>query len=186
MSSGQNYGETKKALIINFVDFDMFDDDTVFHEVTARESVSNKVFSDKFALFFFELPKISGKINVDDDVLLWLEFLAADTRKELDMLRDSNNVIIKDAVNDVFATSESRKAWAKAWIQDKAEFNRHMDLTSAYKDGLKEGEAKGIKEGKDKGLKEGEAKGIKAERQKWMEKIKQLNLSDEELNQLLN
>ena len=69
-----------------------------------------------------------------------------------------------------------------------------MDLTSAYKDGLKDGESKGkaqgLKEGEAKGLKEGEKKGLKEGEKIAVERIRKKlassNLSDEEIDKLLS
>lgn len=110
LNKGSNYKDLKKAIVINFLDFKLFDDKDVFHEVVAVVKDSEQIFSDKFGLFFFELPNLSGTINVDEEILLWLKFLSAESREELKMLKESSNTVIKDAVDDVFATSEEIEA----------------------------------------------------------------------------
>ncbi len=55
-----------KTIIVNILDFELFEDDDYFHQGCVMLDKSNVKLSDKLSLQFFEMKKVGKKLEQDD------------------------------------------------------------------------------------------------------------------------
>ena len=87
---GEKYAELHQAISLNIVDFNMFNCEEYQSSFSIRENTRNELFSDKLALYFFELTKVGKNIDVNNRKKLWLQLINADNEKELADLDNTN------------------------------------------------------------------------------------------------
>ncbi|MCQ2514737.1 MAG: Rpn family recombination-promoting nuclease/putative transposase, partial [Ruminococcus sp.] len=88
LKSGDEYGQLQQAISINIVNFNMFDSKDYHNEVVPIIRGTEKIFSDKMSIHFFELPKVSKSLNTSNRKELWMQFIKADSEEEFQMLKD--------------------------------------------------------------------------------------------------
>ena len=156
LKSGEDYGELKQTITINIVNFNMFSGNDYHTEVAAMIKGTDEVFSDKFAMHFFELKKVGKKPEPANSRKLWLQFINADNEEDLNMIRDTNVPIMKKAVNVIYDMSEDTKIREYARMREKA----LHDEATALKNAKAEGEANIIAKMKAYGMTDEQIKNI--------------------------
>lgn len=139
LKSGEVYGQLKKAITINIINFNMFEGNDYHTEVIAAIKNSNEIFSDKFSMHFFELKKVNKRVNPNNRRELWMHFLNADNKEDLEMLRKTNIPIMEKAVNVIYDLSEDTKIREMARIREKALHDEASALYNAKNEGRTEG-----------------------------------------------
>ena len=167
LKSGEIYGQLKKAITINIINFNMFEGNNYHTEVIAAIKDTNKVYSDKFNMHFFELKKISKRnVNPNNRRELWMHFLNADSKEDLEMLRKTNVPIMEKAVNVIYDLSEDTKIREMARMREKALHDEASALHNAKNEGRAEGRAE--------------------ERKEIVKRLKIKGMTDEEIKDLLS
>lgn len=156
LKSGEDYGELKQTITINIVNFNMFSGNDYHTEVAAMIKGTDEVFSDKFAMHFFELKKVGKNPEPANSRKLWLQFINADNEEDLNMIRDTNVPIMKKAVNVIYDMSEDTKIREYARMREKA----LHDEATALKNAKAEGEANIIAKMKAYGMTDEQIKNI--------------------------
>ena len=128
------------------------------------------------------MSKVSGKIEESDDAKLWLLFMRADTKEELEMLKEAGNNSVDEAVDAVFAYNMDDDIW---WEALREKMRRH-DEASALHNARKQGIAQGMKKGIAQGKKEGIAQGIENRNEEIEKKLQEMHYSDEQIYKILN
>lgn len=146
LKSGEVYGQLKKAITINIINFNMFEGDDYHTEVIAAIKGTDEIFSDKFSMHFFELKKVNKRVNPNNRRELWMHFLNADNKEDLEMLRKTNVPIMEKAVNVIYDLSEDTKVREMARIREKALHDEASALYNAKNEGRAEGRAEERKE----------------------------------------
>ncbi|MCL2185455.1 MAG: Rpn family recombination-promoting nuclease/putative transposase [Treponema sp.] len=120
LPSSKDYKVLPRTIIINIIDFPLFDCSEFHSEFQLLEVSRRELLSDKMCFHFFELTKIPDDINADNMLLLWLALFKADTEEELTKIKSLEVKIMDQAINayyNITAESELRereRLWEKA------------------------------------------------------------------------
>lgn len=139
LDKGENYGKLKQSISVSIMGFDMFDCDNYHSSFSVRENSRNELLTDKLELHFFELNKIPHKIDGRSRKELWLQFINADTKEELDMLRNTNVPEIRTSAHKIDTMSADEKFREQLRIREKAELDYNTDIFCAKTEGRAEG-----------------------------------------------
>ena len=148
LKSGETYGQLKKTICINIINFNMFDRSDYHTEVVTSIKDTGEIFSDKFSIHFFELKKVGKEVNPNNRRELWMQFLNADSEEDFEVLKQTNVPIMNKAVNIIYDLSEDTKIREMARLREKALHDEASALANAKNEGISIGEAKGRAEGK--------------------------------------
>lgn len=148
LKSGETYGQLKKTICINIINFNMFDRSDYHTEIVSSIKDTGEIFSDKFSIHFFELKKVGKEVNPNNRRELWMQFLNADSEEEFEVLKQTNVPIMNKAVNIIYDLSEDTKIREMARLREKALHDEASALANAKNEGISIGEAKGRAEGK--------------------------------------
>jgi predicted transposase/invertase (TIGR01784 family) len=173
LKSGEDYIDIKKSISINIVNFNLFGCREFHSEFTVMETGRHEVLTDKCAIHFFELKKISRKVNKDDKTELWLQLINAETKEEFDMLEQTGVAPIQRAVFVLHQMSEDEKTQELARMREKALHDETTELNHAKREGEKKGLEKGLEKGRQEGL------------EKAKEKMRSSGMTEDEINRIL-
>lgn len=160
LKSGEVYGSLHRAISINIVDFNMFPGEGYCNEVLPRVTETGEIFSDKMTLYFFELKKLSKKLAAGNSRELWLQFINAESKEELDMISQANDPIMQKAVRVVYDMSEDTRVREMVRMREKALHDEASALKNAYGRGREEERAKMISSMRANGMSEKEIEKI--------------------------
>jgi len=152
LPAGGDYFDLPRTVIISILNYNMFDCNEFHSEFAALEVIRHTPLTDKFALHYFELPKLSGAVSAENSLELWLALFKANTEEELAKIEalgvpDMEQAI--EAYRTVTVTPEFREL---ARLREKARHNEAAALRNARNKGIAAGEAKGRAEGKTEGV----------------------------------
>ena len=164
LKSGETYGQLKKTICINIINFNMFDRSDYHTEIVASIKDTSEIFSDKFSIHFFELKKVGKEVNPNNRRELWMQFLNADSEEEFEVLKQTNVPIMNKAVNIIYDLSEDTKIREMARLREKALHDEASALANAKNEGKAEGRAEAeadiIKKMKAYGMTEEQIKAV--------------------------
>ena len=140
LKSGETYGQLKKTITVNIINFNMFSGNDYHTEIVTAIKGTDQVFSDKFSMHFFELKKVGKKVNPNNRRELWMHFLNADSEEDLEMLKHTNVPIMNKAVNVIYDLSEDTRIREMARIREKALHDEASALANAKNEGISIGE----------------------------------------------
>lgn len=167
LKSGETYGQLKKTICINIINFNMFDSNDYHTEIVTSIKDTGEIFSDKFSIHFFELKKVGKEVNPNNRRELWMQFLNADSEEDLEMLKQTNVPIMNKAVNVIYDLSEDTRIREMARIREKA----LHDEASALANAKNEGRAEGISIGEENAV------------NKMIEKMRKRGMSEDEIKE---
>ena len=182
LKSGETYGQLKKTICINIINFNMFDRSDYHTEIVTSIKDTGEIFSDKFSIHFFELKKVGKKVNPNNRRELWMQFLNASSEEEFEVLKQTNVPIMNKAVNIIYDLSEDTKIREMTRLREKALHDEASALANAKNEGKAEGRAEGISIGEAKGRAEGKAE---AETD-IIKKMKAYGMSEEQIKAILS
>lgn len=171
LKSGETYGQLKKTICINIINFNMFDRNEYHTEIVTSIKDTGEIFSDKFSIHFFELKKVGKEVNPNNRRELWMQFLNADSEEEFEVLKQTNVPIMNKAVNIIYDLSEDTKIREMARLREKALHDEASALANAKNEGKAEGRAEGISIGEENAV------------NKMIEKMRKRGMSDEEIKE---
>lgn len=178
LKSGEDYSQLRETICINIVNFNLFDCPDYHSHFKIMEKNRHKVLSDHFAIHFFELKKIGKHPNKDKPLELWLQLINAETEEELQMLEQTNVQEISQAILVLRELSADEKMRYMAEMREKA---LHDEATAIHA-ALEKGMAQGLEQGMAQGLEKGKAE----ERQRIMENLRKLGLSEDQIQAALS
>ena len=113
LPKGGKYADLPRTIIISIIDFKQFACDDYYSEFQALEVRRYEPLSDKFSLYFFELPKLPEAIKTDNGLELWLSLFKAKTEEDLQIIEalevsEMNEAI--QAYRHITVTPEFREA----------------------------------------------------------------------------
>lgn len=158
LEGGERYDKLKKAVAVNIIDFNMFDDDYQHREIQAVDRETGEVFSDKFSIHFFELKKLKKEIDPNNRKDLWLQFLNAEEEEEFEMIKNTNVSAMEKAVNVLYDMSEDPQVREMVRLREKALHDEASFLANARAE----------------------------ERSKIAENLRNMGLTEEQIKQALN
>jgi len=131
LPTGGDYIDLPRTVIINIIDFNLFDCEEYYSEFRALEVTRHTLLTDKMSLYFFELNKLSQEVRADDMRLLWLSLFRADTEEELAKIESMEVLIMEQAIqayHQITADSEFRE---KERLRELARHNEASALRHA-------------------------------------------------------
>ena len=144
LKEGDEYGELKKAIVVNIINFNMFEGKDYHAEVQTTIKETGEIFSDKFSIHFFELKKVGKKVDPNNRKALWLQFINAESEEELEMIKNTDVPIMKDAVRVIYDMSDDTRIKEIARLREKAMHDEASALGNARREGIEEGIEKGM------------------------------------------
>jgi predicted transposase/invertase (TIGR01784 family) len=101
LSSGDDYAQLPRTVIISIIDFNQFKNTEAFHsEFRPLEVKRHEPLSDKMSLHFFELRKLpANELSASNKLLLWLSLFKADTEEELSQIKALEEPVMEQAIN---------------------------------------------------------------------------------------
>ena len=175
LKSGETYGQLKKTICINIINFNMFDRSDYHTEIVSSIKDTGEIFSDKFSIHFFELKKVGKEVNPNNRRELWMQFLNASSEEEFEVLKQTNVPIMNKAVYIIYDLSEDTKIREMARLREKA----LHDEASALANAKNEGKAEGRAEGRAEGISIGEENAVN----KMIEKMRKRGMSEDEIKE---
>jgi len=139
LKRGDDYEELKQSICINVIDFKMFDCPEFHSHFTVMEKNRGEVLSDKCAIHFFELKKISKGANKENRKELWLQLINAETKEEFDMLAQTGVIPIQKAVYVLHQMSENEKVRELAFQREMALHDHASSMKGAERKGRADG-----------------------------------------------
>lgn len=170
LKKGHDYDELKQTLSINILDFNLFDCEEFHSAYKLMEEKRHEVLTDKCAIHFFELKKISGDIDARDKMNLWLNYIKAETEEELTMLDNTGVPEIKKAVDVIRDLNKDREMRQRALEREMLLHDKASALGKAERDGIEKGMAMGM------------AKGVADT----VEKMRRGGMTEEQIKRILN
>lgn len=164
IKKSSNYLELKKTICMNIIDFKLFDCPEPYSVFTLLENKRHEPLTDKCTIMFMELPKIDDKIDKNDPKKLWMQFIKSETKEELDMLNQTGNPDIQEALVILHEMSADERVREEARMRMKTILDENTRIESALRKGRSEGKAEGRAEGKTEGRSEERAMMINAMR----------------------
>lgn len=157
---GQDYKELKQTISINIVDFPIFGKSKkVSSTFTLLDTEDHEQLTDKCIFNFFVLPRLDKVIDENDKKKLWLQFLNAETKEELDMLEQTKIPEIKNAVIKLheFSADEIHREEIRLYEKGLSDYNSVIGTAT------RKGEVKGIKKGENNIIKKMRKSGMSEE-----------------------
>ncbi len=71
---GEQYSKLRRTIALNFINFNLFEDDRFWHELHITDDESHEVITDKFEMLFVELKKMKEREN-HSLLSFWVEFI---------------------------------------------------------------------------------------------------------------
>lgn len=172
LKSGSDFSQVKKTICMNILDFNLFDSPEPYSVFMLRENKRHELLTDKCTLMFMELPKIDKVIDKNDTKKLWMQFIKSETKEELDMLTQTGNPDIQEAVVILHKMSSDERVREEVRMRTKNMLDENNRIANALKKGKAEGRAEGRAEGIAEGKVEGRAEGRAEERALTVEKMR--------------
>ena len=140
LKAGQEYGELPETICINIIDFKMFECEEYHSHFQVMEKKRHELLSDKFAIHFFELPKVeSGEFDKTDLRTLWLRLIDCESEDDLAMLERTNVQPIEQAVSYIRKMSADEKARERARLEEKRLHDEASIIGTARRQGMAQG-----------------------------------------------
>ena len=166
LGSGDDYDSIKKTInIVITGEIFIYEHDKYHDKFTIYSAETKTQFSDIVEIHTLELPKLP-KVSDGTDLCDWLEFINADSEKELKMLAQRSPQM-KDPVDKLLELNQDADARAlfearEKQRRDNRAINKEMirrATQEAMEKGWQKGMQKGIQEGRQKGIQEGRQEG---------------------------
>lgn len=178
LERGESYSNLKRTVCINILDFDITDKQNYHTEIIASDKETGEQFTDLMSIHFFELRKVSDKLDTNDRKAMWMHLIKADTEEELNMIKNTNIPEMEQAVQVIFDMSTDTVLRERARIREKALHDEASALQGAKEEGIQEGIAIGEAKGKQEGITIGENSIV--------EKMRKSGMTEEQIKAILN
>lgn len=91
LKAGDEYEQLKQTICINIINFDLFDSEDYHSHFKVMENERHEVLTDKFAIHFFELKKLS-KLGKNKRMEDWLNLINAETEGDLMAIQQNTSI----------------------------------------------------------------------------------------------
>lgn len=189
LGSGDEYGDLKKTICINIINFNAFDCEDYHSHFKVKEVNRDEVLSDKLDIHFFELKKIktSAKHKPMED---WLNLINAETEGELMDIESTTQIKeIRDTIVLLRELNADEKLKQEAYYREKRLHDEASALGHARREGIAEGLEKGLlkgrAEGEAKGLAKGRAEGEAKRESEIVKNLRKMGMTEEQIKAAL-
>ena len=150
LNSGEDYNRSKRTIVINILDYELFDKGPYHEIVKLKRDFENKILTDKMEFHFIQIPKFL-KVNTETKTKLeqWMQFISQKDEEGVKSAMKENEEIkkAKEEYEYLIGDEEERRL---AFLREKAIRDERNNLQGSREEGIeigrKEGEAKGKKE----------------------------------------
>lgn len=150
LQSGESYSKLKKTICINILDFNITDKKDYHTEIIAADKATGEQFTDLMSIHFFELRKVSDRLDVNDKKGMWMRLIKADTEEKLNMIKSTNIPAMEQAVQVILDMNADTALRERARLREKALHDEASAMQGAREEGLKEGVEKGLMQALEK------------------------------------
>jgi len=131
LPGGGDYGSLPRTVVINIVDFNIFECAEFHSEFRPLEATRHELLSDRMSLHFFELRKVPVREGSMDMLLLWLSLFRAGTEEELNRIKALGVPTMEQAINAFNQITASPEFLEIERQLDKARRNEASALRNA-------------------------------------------------------
>jgi len=138
---GGDYINLPRTIVINIVDFELFNDTTDFHsEFRVLEIARHTELTDKMILHYFELPKLPDIAEADgvDGLKMWLALFSAKTDEEISKIEKIGGKVMEQAVAAYRSVISSDDLKEIERLRELAEFNERAARNYERREGRQE------------------------------------------------
>jgi len=150
---GKDYSSVKRTISLVVVDFNVFEDESDYHEIIMMRRKNGEVFTNVQEINIISLPQLKSAKTNDRNKYLCCKLFKVQTKEELEMLAKESEEMA-EATEKLRRISEDERAQAYALSRDNAEFARAMhehDMRERLKRDIEEELKQGIEQGVDVG-----------------------------------
>lgn len=139
LKTGEEYGELKQTICINIINFDLFDCEDYHSRFKVLETERHEVLTEKFAIHFFELKKLS-KFKKNRRMEDWLNLINAETEGDLMAIQQTTQIPeVKDTIVMLRQLNADEQVRMEAHYREKRLHDEATALGSAKREGRAEG-----------------------------------------------
>jgi len=132
LKAGQDYKIIPRTIMINILGFSLFANPNKIHsEFRVLEVKTHELLTDKAAMHFFELPKLTKEPVADNGWQIWLKLISAKTEEDLAVIEALEVPIMKKAINAYRRVSTSAEYAEIERMRDKADHDEAQALGNA-------------------------------------------------------
>jgi len=145
---GEAFKDLKKCIVINFLDFKLYEDPSMHAVFKVYEASRHLLFSDRLEIHMIELPKIEGynKGIVNPLLINWMAFLNVRSESDMAELKSKDDHPEEILIDPNMRMEALNK---EMWIRDQ------IGLINYAKNAESDGYAKGIEQGIEQGIERG-------------------------------
>ena len=158
--SGRHYENLDQTFSVNVLGFNFLECEEYHSAYSILENKRHDQLTDKLSIHIFELPKIPKETDINDDKLMWLRLIKANSEEELNMVRENTqNPMIHKSIDTIKELNADVILREKIRQRDKAIRDHENDMEISRLEGREEGIAIGEARGEARGITIGRAEG---------------------------
>jgi len=131
LPEGENYSKLPRTIVISILAFSLFRCEDFHSEFELLEVKRFERLTDRLAMHYFELPKLSSEIDVGDELKLWLALFKADSEEELKKLEKIGGDVMVQAIKAYRHVSASNEFKELERLRSLARHNEASALNNA-------------------------------------------------------
>ena len=111
LKEGEGYENLKQCVHVSILNFIHFPDDNIcFRAISFCEEETGKIYTDKMKIYVLELPKLPQEQQNEKDIIRWMRFLHAKSRKEFEKMAERDEYIQEayEVLNKMSADEKKR------------------------------------------------------------------------------
>lgn len=139
LKEGEGYENLKQCVHVSILNFIHFPDDNIcFRAISFCEEGTGKIYTDKMKIYVLELPKLPPEQKNEKDIICWMRFLRAKSRKEFEKMAERDEYI-QEAYEALKRMSADEKKRLEYETREKALRDYNTQMYSAEKRGIEAG-----------------------------------------------
>ena len=139
LKEGEGYENLKQCVHVSILNFIHFPDDNIcFRAISFCEEGTGKIYTDKMKIYVLELPKLPPEQKNEKDIICWMRFLRAKSRKEFEKMAERDEYI-QEAYEALKRMSADEKKRLEYEAREKALRDYNTQMYSAEKRGIEAG-----------------------------------------------
>ena len=136
LKEGEGYENLKQCVHVSILNFIHFPDDNIcFRAISFCEEGTGKIYTDKMKIYVLELPKLPPEQKNEKDIIRWMRFLRAKSRKEFEKMAERDEYI-QEAYEALKRMSADEKKRLEYEAREKALRDYNTQMYSAEKRGI--------------------------------------------------
>jgi predicted transposase/invertase (TIGR01784 family) len=139
LPEGGAYSKLPRTIVVSILAFSLFKCEEFHSEFELLEAKRFERLTDRLAMHYFELPKLSSEIDSGDELNLWLALFNAKSEEELINLEKIGGDIMAQAVKAYRHVSASNEFKELERLRSRARHNEASALANAMLQGIQQG-----------------------------------------------